>query len=48
MSAGERAMHFVASVAGSLPIFAASLPIEFAAAQANRAAAITVVAQPKS
>lgn len=46
MSAGQRAVHFAASVAGSFPIFAASLPIEFLAAQANKAAAITVVAQP--
>ncbi len=42
----ERAVHFAASVAGSMPLFAASIPVEFAAAQSNRAAALTVVARP--
>lgn len=42
----ERAAHFAASVAGSVPLFAASLPIEYLAAKQNRAAALTVVARP--
>ncbi|MBL8911716.1 MAG: class I SAM-dependent methyltransferase [Archangium sp.] len=46
MSMASRAVHFAASVAGSLPIFAASIPVEFVAAQSNKAAALTVVAQP--
>lgn len=46
MGTVERAVHFAASVAGSMPLFAASIPVEFAAAQANRAAALTVVARP--
>ena len=46
MSTAERALHFAASVAGSVPLFAASIPVEFMAAQSNKAAAITVVAQP--
>ena len=46
MSTAERALHFSASVAGLVPLFAASIPIEFAAAQGNRAAALTVVAIP--
>jgi SAM-dependent methyltransferase len=41
----QRGSYFVASVLGSLPIFAAALPIEYAAAQSNRAAALTVVAR---
>lgn len=39
-----RAVHFAASVAGSVPLFAASIPVEFLAAQSNKAAALTVVA----
>ena len=46
MSMTERAVHFVASVAGSVPLFAASIPVEFMAAQSNKAAALTVVARP--
>jgi SAM-dependent methyltransferase len=46
MSTAERALHFAASVAGSVPLFAASIPVEFMAAQGNKAAAITVVASP--
>ena len=46
MSTVEKALHFAASVAGSVPLFAASIPVEFVAAQANKAAAITVVAVP--
>lgn len=46
MSTTERALHFAASVAGSLPLFAASIPVEFVAAQSNKAAALTVVATP--
>lgn len=42
----DRAVHFAASVAGSMPIFAASIPVEFAASQNNKAAALTVVARP--
>ncbi len=44
MGASQRAAHFAASVAGSLPLFAASLPVEFLAARGNRAAALTVAA----
>jgi hypothetical protein len=29
-----------------MPLFAASIPVEYAAAQGNRAAALTVVARP--
>ncbi len=47
MSTASRAVHFAASVAGSVPLFAASIPIEFLAARGNRAAALTVVAQPR-
>ncbi len=47
MSTVDRALHFAASVAGSVPLFAASIPVEFLAAQANKAAAITVVAEPR-
>lgn len=46
MSIAERALHFAASVAGSVPLFAASIPVEFLAAQRNKAAALTVVAAP--
>jgi SAM-dependent methyltransferase len=46
MGTVERAVHFVASVAGSMPLFAASIPVEYAAAQGNKAAALTVVARP--
>ena len=46
MSMTERAVHFAASVAGSVPLFAASIPVEFIAAQQNKAAALTVVATP--
>lgn len=46
MPMGLRAVHFAASVAGSMPLLAAALPIELLAAQSNRAGAITVVAQP--
>ena len=46
MSMTERAVHFAASVAGSVPLFAASIPVEFMAAQQNKAAALTVVATP--
>ncbi len=46
MSTASRAVHFAASVAGSVPLFAASIPVEFFAAQSNKAAALTVVAQP--
>lgn len=46
MSAAERVLHFAASVAGSVPLFAASIPVEFMAAQSNKAAALTVVARP--
>lgn len=42
----ERAVHFAASVAGSVPLFAASIPVEYLAAQSNKAAALTVVAEP--
>jgi hypothetical protein len=44
MSPAAKAAHFVASVAGSAPLFAASIPVEFLAAKYNRAAALTVVA----
>lgn len=46
MSTGEKAIHFAASVAGSVPLFAASIPVEYVAAKQNKAAALTVVAQP--
>ena len=46
MSTAERALHFAASLAGSVPLFAASIPVEFLAAKGNKAAALTVVAQP--
>ncbi len=46
MSAISRAAHFTASVGGAVPIFAASIPVEYAAAKTNRAAALTVVAKP--
>lgn len=45
MSMASRAVHFAASVAGSVPLFAASIPVEYLAAQRNKAAALTVVAQ---
>jgi hypothetical protein len=45
MSATSKAAHFVASVAGSAPLFAASIPVEFLAARQNKAAALTVVAR---
>ena len=48
MSMPQRAVHFAASVAGSVPLFAASIPVEFLAARSNKAAAITVVAQPRA
>ncbi|MFO0597364.1 MAG: class I SAM-dependent methyltransferase [Myxococcaceae bacterium] len=48
MGTVERAVHFTASVAGSMPLFAASIPVEFAAALGNKAAALTVVASPNS
>lgn len=44
MSTVSRAVHFAASVAGSIPLFAASIPVEFVAAQTNKAAALTVLA----
>ncbi len=47
MSTPSRALHFAASVAGSVPLFAASLPVELLASRGNRAAAITVVAQAR-
>lgn len=40
-----RALHFAASVAGSVPLFLASIPVELMAAQYNKAAALTVVAR---
>jgi SAM-dependent methyltransferase len=46
MSTAGRALHFAASVAGSVPLFAASIPVEFLAARGNKAAALTVVATP--
>jgi SAM-dependent methyltransferase len=45
MSTLSKAAHFVASVAGSVPLFAASIPVEYVAAKRNRAAALTVAAQ---
>lgn len=45
MSTTAKAAHFVASVAGSAPLFAASIPVEFLAARQNKAAALTVVAR---
>jgi SAM-dependent methyltransferase len=47
MSTVEKAVHFATSVAGSVPLFAASIPIEYLAARENKAAAITVVARLK-
>ena len=46
MSTAEKALHFAASVAGSVALFGASIPVEFVAAQSNKAAALTVVATP--
>ncbi len=46
MSPAAQAIHFATSVMGSVPLFAASIPVEFIAAQSNKAAALTVVAQP--
>jgi SAM-dependent methyltransferase len=46
MSTTAKAAHFVASMAGSAPLFAASFPVEYLAARQNKAAALTVVAQP--
>lgn len=48
MSTRERALHFAVSVAGSVPLFAASLPVEFLAARENKAAALTVVAKTQA
>ncbi|MEW5739880.1 MAG: class I SAM-dependent methyltransferase [Myxococcota bacterium] len=45
MSPVAKAAHFAASVAGSLPLFAASIPVEYVAAKTNKAAALTVAAQ---
>lgn len=45
MSPVSRAAHFAASVAVSVPLLAASFPVEFAAARNNRAAALTVIAR---
>jgi SAM-dependent methyltransferase len=46
MSTTAKAAHFVASMAGSAPLFAASIPLEYLAAKQNKAAALTVVASP--
>lgn len=46
MSPAGKAVHFAASVAGSVPLFVASIPVEFVAAQSNKAAALTVIAHP--
>ncbi|MEW6434436.1 MAG: class I SAM-dependent methyltransferase [Myxococcota bacterium] len=45
MSTLSKAAHFVASVAGSVPLFVASIPVEYMAAKKNQAAALTVAAQ---
>jgi SAM-dependent methyltransferase len=45
MSPLSRAAHFAASVAGAVPLFAASIPVEYLAAKANKAAALTVAAR---
>jgi SAM-dependent methyltransferase len=48
MPRASQALHLTASVAGSMAMFGASLPVEFLAARSNKAAAITVVAQPQA
>jgi SAM-dependent methyltransferase len=45
MSTASRAVHFAASLAASVPIFGAAIPVEWFAAKTNHAAALTVASR---